>query len=54
MPLRRRDANAKQLNVRMPPDELKSTKFAATSPSRRAEAQGFEAVLLAGKNRVRA
>ena len=24
MPLRRRDANAKQLNVRMPPDELKS------------------------------
>jgi hypothetical protein len=25
-------------------------KFAATSPSRRAEAQGFEAVLLAGKN----
>jgi hypothetical protein len=130
MPLRRRDANAKQLNVRMPPDELKSldvwiktqpaprptraeairrlvgqalaggaqpsqkrskksaakaremagqaidrllgdagslpvegesaglqkglvnfAKFAATSPSRRAEAQGFEAVLLAGKNR---
>jgi hypothetical protein len=26
-------------------------KFAAISPSRRAEAQGFEAVLLAGKNR---
>ncbi|MGC2073386.1 MAG: hypothetical protein WA694_19110, partial [Pseudolabrys sp.] len=24
MPLRRRDANAKELNVRMPPDELKS------------------------------
>jgi hypothetical protein len=24
MPLRRRDANARQLNVRMPPDELKS------------------------------
>ena len=24
MPLRRRDASAKQLNVRMPPDELKS------------------------------
>ena len=136
MPLRRRDANAKQLNVRMPPDELKSLdvwiktqpaprptraeairrlvgqalaggaqpsqkrskksaakaremagqaidrllgdagslpvdeqerrkrrltkgpsefrEFAATSPSRRAEAQGFEAVLLAGKNRMSA
>ncbi|MGA7667402.1 MAG: hypothetical protein WBW13_21580 [Pseudolabrys sp.] len=24
MPSRRRDANAKQVNVRMPPDELKS------------------------------
>ena len=134
MPLRRRDANAKQLNVRMPPDELKSldvwikthrrraqrgrkqsggwsdrrlpavhnrrrsaarnqrprrarwpdrrsivfsatrdrspwtnrkgesaglqrglvnfAKFAATSPSRRAEAQGFEAVLLTTGNKL--